>query len=77
MEAPRSYKEWLALAQNKGITPHMLNVVDLQNKAHQEWLYKKFGFAEDVDEQIEVLAFVNQYQAERDRGKFGIVVPLR
>ena len=85
MEVARSDEEWLALAQAKGITPDMLYGVDLQNASQKEWLYKQFGYAGRIGEQIKLLGFLRQYQEKKKSlaelsslknhavGKFGIL----
>ena len=68
-----------------GITPDMPYGVDLQNASQKEWLYKQFGYAGRIGEQIKLLGFLRQYQEKKKSlaelsslkkhavGKFGIL----
>ena len=60
----RSEKEWIALAEEKGMLDH-LEVVDLKDGAHKKKLYEKFGVQDNVEQQWELLSFVGSYKAKQ------------
>ena len=64
MTTPSDNDKWLGQAVERGIKSTFLQNVDLTDRAHKAALYQKFDISGDVEQQVELLAFLRTYQQQ-------------